>query len=865
MIKVKNSKAVRNLSDKSLKANKIRNIIAVIAIALTTLLFTSLFTMGIGAMESFQQATMRQAGGLGQGYLKYINDEEFNHIKDHPLIKEIAYSRLLSGKVTNEQFLKRRAEFWYHDDVGLKLGLIELEKGHKPVAENEVIADSKTLQLLGTPLKEGAPLSLKLEVHGKMVQREFILSGWWKSDPAAGIARGQIYASKSYVDAHAEELRYTYKQDHDMTGAINATIMFDNSSNMRENLNKVITESGYSLDKNAPNYINSNVNWAYLSNTFSSNPEAVFPLATGLLLIMLTGYLIIYNIFQISVMRDIRFFGLLKTVGTTSRQISRIIRRQALFLSLIGIPIGLLGGFWVGKSLIPLLLMNHYRHAEVTLSPSPWIFIGSTLFAVITVMISAYKPIRIAATVSPIEAVRYVDGATQKGKKKLRKSTNGAKMPLMAQANLGRNKKRTTLVLIGLSLSLALLNITFTLSQSLDMDKYVSRSIDADFVIAHAGYFQEHFTGPDNATTESYIQAVQAQPGFEEGGRLYSGSNLLTADCKETLKGDGTDARGNLSATPVGINACGSLPYDTDARGNISAAAYGLEEFPLHRLQLIDGELDYGKLASGKYILENVILDNDGNPKMEYSAYKIGEKVVLHNYMDTAKVQEYTSHEFTVLGHVARKGINNGVIGANVEFFLPADIYKTLVKKPTVMSYDFNVSNSKEKTMESFLKNYTGVKERTMHYRSKSTVITALLGMRNTILMIGGMLSVIIGLIGTLNFANALLTSILTRHQEFAILQSIGMTNKQLKTMLIYEGLYYVLGTSTCSILLGSLFSVLIARPLSNVMWFMSYKFIIWPLILVLPVLLVLGICLPLAIYSLSNKKTIVERLRTAE
>ncbi|MDY8096405.1 FtsX-like permease family protein, partial [Paenibacillus polymyxa] len=92
----------------------------------------------------------------------------------------------------------------------------------------------------------------------------------------------------------------------------------------------------------------------------------------------------------------------------------------------------------------------------------------------------------------------------------------------------------------------------------------------------------------------------------------------------------------------------------------------------------------------------------------------------------------------------------------------------------------------------------------------------------------------------------ALLTSILTRHQEFAILQSIGMTNKQLKTMLVYEGLYYVLGTSICSILLGSLLSVLIAKPLSAQIWFMSYKFIIWPLILVLPVLLVLGICLPL-------------------
>ncbi|MBO3285482.1 ABC transporter permease [Paenibacillus sp. FSL M8-0228] len=849
MIKVKNSKAVRNLSDKSLKANKIRNIIAIIAIALTTLLFTSLFTMGIGAMESFQQATIRQVGGKAHAFIKYINDEEFNQIKDHPLIKEIAYSRLLSEKVTNEQFLKRRAEFWYHDDVGLKLGLIELEKGHKPVAENEVIADSKTLQLLGTPLKEGAPLTLKLEVHGKMVQREFILSGWWKSDPAATIARGQIYASKAYVDAHAEELRYTYKQDHDMTGAINADIMFDNSSNMQENLNKVITESGYSLDKNAPNYINGNINWAYLSNTFSSNPEAVFPLATGLLLIMLTGYLIIYNIFQISVMRDIRFYGLLKTIGTTSRQISRIIRRQALFLSLIGVPVGLLGGFGVGKSLTPLLLMNTSMHAnaEVTISPSPWIFIGSALFAVITVMISAYKPSRIAATVSPIEAVRYVDGATKKDKKKLKKSTNGAKMPLMARVNLGRNKRRTTLVLLSLSLGLVLLNTTFTLSQSLDMNKYVSKSHDTDFLIAHADYFQEHFTGHDNATTESYIKAVQAQPGFEEGGRLYSGSNLFAIEHKDNKEGKGE------IVTP-------------DARGNLSAIMYGLEDLPLHRLQLIDGELDYGKLASGKYILEGVWLDDYENPEMKRSVYKVGEKVTLHNYIDTANAQEYTSHKFTVLGHVGIKSSNSGVdVASYTDFYLPADIYKTLVKKPVVMSYAFNVSDSKEKTMESFLTNYTEAKEPVMDYRSKSTVIAELSGMQKTTLMIGGTLSIIIGVIGILNFANALLTSILTRHQEFAILQSIGMTSKQLKTMLVYEGLYYVLGTSICSILLGSLLSVLIAKPLSAQIWFMSYKFIIWPLILVLPVLLVLGICLPLAIYSLSDRKTIVERLRTEE
>lgn len=152
-----------------------------------------------------------------------------------------------------------------------------------------------------------------------------------------------------------------------------------------------------------------------------------------------------------------------------------------------------------------------------------------------------------------------------------------------------------------------------------------------------------------------------------------------------------------------------------------------------------------------------------------------------------------------------------------------------------------------------------------MHYKSKSIVKNEFTGMQNTVVVIGGTLSLIIGLIGVLNFANAILTSILTRRQEFAILQSIGMTNKQLKTMLIYEGLYFVLGTSVCSILLGSLSSLLIAKPFTHLMWFMSYKFIIWPLLAVLPILLALGICIPLTSYSLSGRKSIVERLRTAE
>ena len=59
----------------------------------------------------------------------------------------------------------------------------------------------------------------------------------------------------------------------------------------------------------------------------------------------------IYNIFQISVSNDIRFLGLLKTIGATGRQLKRMVIIQALFLSAIGIPIGSLIGYGIGACL----------------------------------------------------------------------------------------------------------------------------------------------------------------------------------------------------------------------------------------------------------------------------------------------------------------------------------------------------------------------------------------------------------------------------------------------------------------------------------------------------------------------------------
>ena len=91
------------------------------------------------------------------------------------------------------------------------------------------------------------------------------------------------------------------------------------------------------------------------------------------------------------------------------------------------------------------------------------------------------------------------------------------------------------------------------------------------------------------------------------------------------------------------------------------------------------------------------------------------------------------------------------------------------------------------------------------------------------------------------------------------------MTGKQLKKMLVYEGLFYALGAALSALLLSVIFSPLIAGLLESIFWFFSYKFTVLPIIITVPLFAVLGVFLPLITYSFAAKRSLIERLRTAE
>lgn len=898
MLKVSNRKCIRRLSDRSLKAAKTRNIIAVLAIALTTVLFTSLFTIGASINYSFQQQNFRQAGGDMHATFKNLTEEQLLELQDDPLAKETG-ARLFVGMTGDEPpFNKSHVEISYMDESEAKHYFIEPAEGSLPrEGTDEAATDTRVLALLGIEPKVGATFTIPVGIDentqdAQYIERTFTLSGWWEYDSA--IVASNVLLPRSA----AEELCALSAGDpQSQTGKWHLDMMFSSAFGIRENAEQVLANHGYQCDDpNADNYIAIGVNWGYSAAQIdaTADPMTILALAAMLLLIMFTGYLIIYNVFQISVTNDIRFYGLLKTIGTTGKQIRRMIRRQAFLLSLAGIPLGWVVGFVVGVWLTPIIMaQTSYTNAFVSFNPL--IFIGSAIFSLLTVRISCHRPGKMAARVSPVEAVRYTDASVRprrihRGKHANQKHT-GARLPRMAWANLGRSRGKTTITIISLALAVVLMQMTYTFAIGFDMDKYLADKSAVDFIVGDASYFQTGagFASTDEAVPENVIADIDAVGGITDSGRIYgqvsSVQEFVTEDWYSQNNGRFYSAE--------------SLDWliahtDHDEAGLMAdrAQLYGMEDFPLSRITVLDGDLSALSDPTANAVAAVYTTDDYGDPETQSHWAKVGDTVHLryveayeYYYTDTGEVipldevgdayagdrtiasraKTYRDKEYTVVAAVVIPGsIDYRFYGAD-QFVMGAEQFKQDTQTSSVMTYVFDTTNDAADRMEAFLADYTENVQPLFDYESKKTYQAEFEGFRSMFLTLGGALSLIVGLVGVLNFLNAVLTGILTRRYEFAVLQAIGMTGRQLVRMLMLEGLYYTGLALAVSLVLSVTVGPVIGAGCSTVFWFFSYRFTVLPILALTPCFVLLGLLLPRICCRTAARQTLVERLRAAQ
>lgn len=892
-MKVRNRKIIRHLSWKSLSANRTRNVVAICAIALTALLFTSLFTIALSINEGFQQANFRQAGGYAHGTFKRLTEAQYNALKDDPLIAEQGVSRFL-GSPQDPPFNKSITEIRSADDVYAKLGFSTPTTGRLPKeGTDEAAMDTSVLELLGVEPELGTKITLTFDVganSAKQTTQTFTLSGWWEKDEA--MPASEVFIPNSRVD---EVLAEVGGVTDNMTGTWNMDVMLESgSAHIDADMQQILADNGYqSEDVAAANYIDYGVNWGYTGANLAENfdPTTAIFIVVMLLLILFTGYLIIYNVFQISVAGDVRFYGLLKTIGTTPRQIRRMIRQQALLLSVVGIPIGLVLGWLVGKALVPVVISQLDGVSAVT-STSPWIFVGSALFALVTVFISCLRPGRMAGRVSPIEALRYTESSGRtKGKRRKKKVS----LFSMAAANLGRSRGKTIVTIVSLALAVVLFQLVVTFVNGFDMDKYVSRKLATDFEVGNAGYFQslagEGFN-TDRALSENDIAAIDHVGGITAGGRTYG----QTTGIQEFITPDQLRAINERWLVMAGVEDIDAAVDDMVERGlkndaglvATSTKVYGMEDFVLDQLTVIDGDLSALSDPAQHVIAAVYDTDDYGNPEMDTHWAEVGDTVSMvfveeweyvdkqtgdvlsaeelpddagiDNYDQRAKT--YRIEDYTVVATVAVPYSLSYRYSGNDEYVMGAEAFRQQTGTSDIMYYAFNTEDAATDDMEAFLADYTENVNPDLNYESTKVFVDEFNGFRNMFALLGGTLSAIIAVIGVLNVFNAILTGITSRRRELAMLQSIGMTAKQLRRMLVIEGLLYTLGAVALAAVLVLAISPFAGEAVGGLFFWFSYRPTYWPLFVAAPVFAAVGVLIPLASVHRMQRNSVVDRLR---
>ena len=882
-MKVSNRGCIRRLSLRTLLASRTRNIVAVLAIALTAVLFTSLFTIALSINEGIQQNNFRQAGGWSHGTFKYLTEEQFEELKDDPLIASWGLRRFL-GMPTEVPFNKSHVEIGYSDANNAHWMYCDPVEGRLPQeGTNEAATDTHVLELLGVEPEIGAPFTVTFSVDGHTTTQTFTLCGWWEYDEA--IVANHILVPESRVDAVLQEVGVTPPGSDGMTGEWNLDVMLRHGArSIAADLEEILENHGYQSETPGENYISIGVNWGYTGAQLSDRLDpSVAAIIVGVLgLILLTGYLIIYNVFQISVAGDIRFYGLLKTIGTTPRQLRRIIRTQALLLSLIGIPAGLVVGWLLGGVLTPVITAR-LNGVTTVVSVSPLLFAGAAIFALGTVLISCRRPGRLAGKVSPVEAVRYTEGKApnRKGKKR----GKGVSLMSMAWANLGRSRGKTFLTVLSLTLAVVLLTLTVTFTVGFDMDKYVSNFTASDFILADAGQFQ---TGGDAfndemGVPEEVIDTVNAQGGIAWSGRIYG----KTGPALEFVTEEYYRAMwGRWNPQEVVDSMVASKDRNEDGLLADRVQLYGMEPFALSHLTVLEGDLSKLNDPDGNYIAAVYSDDDYGNPAMDSHWARLGDTVTIRyveeteyynpdtgevygpwenvpegaSYVDRAI--KYRDVDYTVAALVmVPYAFSYRYYGAD-EFIMGAETFLRDTGTDSVMYYAFDTTEEANAPMESFLADYTGTQNPQFDYESKASYAGEFESFRSMFLLLGGALSFIVGLVGVLNFFNAILTGITARRRELAVLQSIGMTARQLRTMLALEGLFYTVGAALLALALIVVTAPFVGPALNGMIWFFTYRFTVWPIAVVLPLFGALGILIPVLSCRAAQRYSVVERLR---
>lgn len=843
---------LNRLTIKNLRLNKKRTIVTIIGIILSTALM-----VGIGLLfSSFQDLMIRDTIGYNGKYEANYSDvdlDKLNNIKNKNFTyfyeKPIGFSKIESSNEYKPYMYITSVNKEYFNEL-------KLVDGSFPKNENEIVISNHVITNGGLNYKVGDIVTFTYGsrnidgditlANSELVDGEDLTNEGTYTYKIVGIvdrSNFESYSASGYTV-------FTLDVNSDK-GNVNLYVMFNKNKKIIKQSEELAKELNYNGDIN----YNSTLLALYGESTYGNVMTTMVSMMMIMLALVSIGCIIvIYNSFAISVMERKKEFGLLSSIGATKKQLAHTVFFEAVVVGVIGIIFGILGAY-IGIGCVVLVINNLISDMldyKLYLVTNPLFIIIPVIFMIVVIGVSAFIPSRKASKVSPIEAIRQNDDI-KINKKKIKTSKLALKLfgieGEIALKNIKRNKKKYRVTIVSLFISIVLfISFSSYMNYTLNTASSVMGEVPYDYQISYFGDDPNN----DKEALDKINEIVKSSDVKEYVS--YSVSNLSIIGnytysdeyldfYKSAYGDDGIKALNNLKYQYISIYILDDNSY------NKYKKLIGLDKDSVILLNKFKG-VSYG---NNKRVNYNIPVINNGNINIKICNFDDNDEDV-----DTTKY--------------CNKNIDNIFVTNKsfdlIEEFSYMDDFKLIVNKKLYDSISdssthytqFNIISDNTNNIDKLTKdldkysnvNYTNIKEAMKQANNLILVVKILMY---------GFIS-LVTLIGVTSVFNTISTSMALRKREFAVLRSIGLTNRGFNKILFFESLFFGMKSLIFAIPVSIGITVLIHYALAD-MVSISTIIIPWKYIII-SIVSVFVIVLLTMMYSTSKikKHNIIEQIR---
>ena len=787
------SAITKKLAKKSLKSEKRRNLMIVIAISLAAFLMSMCGTLFFAFQESQNNMATFQAS------YDNLTEDKIEKLRHQPEIEMVASLYNLGEIKMPEGYSLYLA---YMDDAACYIARNQftLKDGTMPSKENEIAVDREMVNKYFSNTAIGDKISF--QINGK--SQDFVISGITESSTESQ-GNYSCYISKSFVENSSNYNPAKYQS---------YVCFADADSTSKEILKERIASIGKEIGADY------SLSFLFFRENMGLSFENILTFVSLSVLVLFAGITVIQSIFRISINEKIRNFGQLRTLGTTALQIKKMINYESRYLSWLGIPPGIVLGAIVGTVLGSNEFSSGFSPINI-----PFVMIGVSIICTLMVKLSVRKPLKIAATTSPIEAVRYI--AYRNAPMQSRKHNKKISPYSLALLNLGRDKKKTASTLLSLIFGGLLLFISASAAVSNTPEQFVREKFfvnGGSFRI----YLSEESVGKNeanNSLNESLREELLNTKGIQKIIPLRDSVGM----CHYSINGNATEGMCDIIS-------------DQSTEGNFSF----VEQY------LIDGQMPKNQFE---------VLLTDGY--MELGVTK-GTPIKITN---SGEEIECIVSGFFDKSFVGTENGTDAIDPANL--IITQELAQQLFTNTENFAYSWEIITDKtyNDEIESAIQQKITSKEKGLSICSYNDVVEYMESSMNLLFGSLQMLSLLILLFGIINLINMTLSNHQARKQEISTLRSVGLSLKQLYRSLITEGLLYVLVSFGIVLLVG----IPIAIPVSKAVGILfgmpnlSYQFPTMQIGGYLLILILLQLILSVWEIRDLKKRSLTEQMRAME